>query len=80
MITGGKDLQVDPDLNLPLAENIFARAANNSSEVLRLPDLNHLFQESDTGNPAEYARIEETFSPIVMDKMVDWIKNVGEGS
>jgi pimeloyl-ACP methyl ester carboxylesterase len=79
MITGGTDLQVDPDLNLSLAENIFAAQANNDSEVLRLPNLNHLFQTCDTGSPGNYSRIEETFSPIVLEKMVDWIKNVGAG-
>ena len=76
MITGENDLQVDPDLNLTIAEKILAQRTNNDSEVVRLPGLNHLFQTCETGSPGNYAQIEETFSPIVLEKMVSWIDGV----
>jgi len=37
-------------------------------------NLNHLFQEYKTGNPAEYPTIEQTFSPLVMEDCTKWIK------
>jgi hypothetical protein len=39
---------------------------------MKLPDLNHLFQHAYTGTPAEYAAIEETFSPDALALIVDW--------
>jgi hypothetical protein len=41
--------------------------------VGQLPGLNHLFQTATTGSPAEYAEIEETISPVVLDKIATWI-------
>lgn len=35
--------------------------------------LNHLFQESKTGQISEYPEIEETMSPKVLEKISDWI-------
>jgi hypothetical protein len=35
--------------------------------------LNHLFQTAKTGSPAEYAQIEETISPVALDKIAAWI-------
>ena len=35
--------------------------------------LNHLFQHSETGQPAEYRRLEETFSPEAIEKIIKWI-------
>jgi uncharacterized protein len=39
-----------------------------------VPGLNHLFQTATTGAPAEYARIEETFAPVALDRIADWIR------
>lgn len=38
-----------------------------------MKNLNHLFQESGTGLPHEYAQIEETISPVVLDTIATWI-------
>jgi hypothetical protein len=35
--------------------------------------LNHLFQDAKTGSPAEYAQIEETISPLALEKIAGWI-------
>jgi hypothetical protein len=35
--------------------------------------LNHLFQTAKTGAPGEYAEIEETISPIALEKIASWI-------
>jgi hypothetical protein len=40
------------------------KGGNRNVTTKELPGLNHLFQECKTGLPAEYAEIEQTFSPI----------------
>ncbi len=38
-------------------------------------NLNHLFQESDNRfAESEYEKIEQTFSPIALTEISDWIK------
>jgi len=37
------------------------------------PWAESLFQTAKTGAPAEYAEIEETISPVALDKMASWI-------
>jgi uncharacterized protein len=41
--------------------------------VMRLPKLNHLFQTSETGSLSEYVKIEETFAPVALKTIGDWI-------
>jgi hypothetical protein len=41
-----------------------------------LPGLNHLFQTSTTGAISEYGKIEETISPVALQTMLDWIKEI----
>ena len=50
-----------------------ARGGNKHYEVDELPGLNHLFQTAKTGAPGEYGEIEETMSPVALDKMGGWI-------
>jgi hypothetical protein len=38
-----------------------------------LAGLNHLFQTADTASPTEYATIEETINPAVLQIVSDWI-------
>jgi dienelactone hydrolase len=75
-LDGGKDLQVPAAQNLPA---IRAALANNpDAEVEELPGLNHLFQTAKTGGIAEYAQIEQTIAPLVMDTITNWVlKHVG---
>ena len=72
-IGGERDLQVSVDQNLPVIEAALKRGGNKDCTVFRLPGLNHLFQASKTGLPAEYATIEETMSPIALDTIATWI-------
>jgi uncharacterized protein len=71
---GQKDLQVAPKVNLPLLQKAFHDSVNTHAETRELPDLNHLFQHAYTGTPAEYAAIEETFSPEALALIVNWVK------
>lgn len=73
-INGEKDLQVDPDQNLPMIAKALRSGGNNSVTTKVLPGLNHLFQHSETGKSSEYAQLEETFAPEALELMTDWIK------
>jgi hypothetical protein len=41
--------------------------------VKEFAGLNHLFQSCRTGAPSEYASIEETLDPEVLQAIGDWI-------
>ena len=77
-INGEKDLQVPHEENLREIEAALQRGGNTRYEIRAFPDLNHLFQHSETGAPSEYQAIEETWSVEVMEVIADWIlKTVG---
>jgi hypothetical protein len=73
VLNGSHDLQVPPSANLPAIEKALKKGGNKNVTVMELPGLNHLFQESKTGAPSEYADIEQTFSPLALDAMTKWI-------
>ena len=73
-INGAKDLQVDADQNLPAIEKALKKAGNEKYEIKSLPNMNHLFQISETGSPAEYGKLTETFSPIALNIISGWLK------
>jgi pimeloyl-ACP methyl ester carboxylesterase len=72
VLNGELDLQVLPDQNLPVIEKALAKNRKRVT-VHRLPGLNHLFQHAKTGSPEEYAMIEETIAPEVLEIIGDWI-------
>jgi hypothetical protein len=72
-INGEKDTQVLPKQNLPAIRAALEQAGNKHFEIDELPGLNHLFQTAKTGAPGEYASIEETISPVALEKMSTWI-------
>jgi len=74
-INGSLDKQVLPSQNLPPIRNALQESGNKHFEVDELPGLNHLFQTAKTGAPSEYAEIEETMSPVALEKMATWILN-----
>jgi uncharacterized protein len=72
-INGSLDKQVLPDQNLPAIRKALDEAGNKRVEIDELPGLNHLFQTAKTGAPTEYAEIEETMSPVALEKITSWI-------
>ena len=72
-INGEKDTQVLPKINLSGIENGLRIVNNNDVTIEELKDLNHLFQTSKTGSFSEYASNKETFSPIALSLLSDWI-------
>lgn len=79
ILNGSKDLQVDPTLNVPAIEAALRRGGNDRFRAMVLPDLNHLFQTCETGSPAEYESIQETMSPLVLEAIVDWLRDTVPG-
>ncbi|WP_127844169.1 alpha/beta hydrolase family protein [Psychroflexus aestuariivivens] len=72
-INGEKDLQVPPKENLQAIEKSLKTGGNQNITTIEYPNLNHLFQESKTGAPSEYAKIEQTIAPYVLEDISEWI-------
>lgn len=72
-VNGEKDLQVPSKENLQAIEKALKNAGNKNITIQEFKNLNHLFQECKTGLPAEYSEIEQTFSPVVMERISYWI-------
>jgi uncharacterized protein len=72
-VNGAKDTQVIAADNLKsIAEGLKA-GHNTHFDIKELPGLNHLFQTAQTGIESEYVKIEETFSPMAMATIADWV-------
>jgi pimeloyl-ACP methyl ester carboxylesterase len=72
-LNGKKDLQVPYQQNLQAIEGGLRSGGNKDFTTKTFSDLNHLFQHAETGLPAEYATIEETISPAVLELISGWI-------
>ena len=75
-LNGELDVQVDAEQNLTAIDAALEKGDNHNVTVHRLPKHNHLFQRAKTGLVNEYAVIEETLSPEVLDLIRDWIVSV----
>lgn len=73
-VNGSKDTQVTATDNLAAIRSLLP--ANSQNAVKEYAGLNHLFQHCATGQVTEYAQIEETLSPEVMQDIAEWIKDV----
>lgn len=74
-LIGSNDVQVPVEMNHPPIREALEEAGNKHYTIKELEGLNHMFQESETGNVMEYAKIEQTFSPIALDEVTRWIKS-----
>ncbi len=72
-LNGELDLQVPPAQNLPAIEKALHQGGNEDVETAVLPKLNHLFQTATTGSVSEYRTIEETMSPLALERITTWI-------
>ncbi len=73
-INGTLDLQVLAQVNLPAIEQALREGGNPDFTIKELPGLNHLFQTAQTGKIDEYARIDETLSPVALETIAAWIE------
>jgi fermentation-respiration switch protein FrsA (DUF1100 family) len=72
-LNGSKDLQVPPGIDLAAIRKALETSGNKHFVADEMEGLNHLFQTAKTGAPSEYAEIEETIAPIVLDKIGSWL-------
>lgn len=70
---GSLDTQVPAAENLAGVDAALKAAENRDYRVVELPGLNHLFQTAKTGLSTEYASIDETIAPQVLDMIASWI-------
>ena len=72
-LNGSRDIQVQPEQNLPAIAAALAEGGNPDYTVTVMPGLNHLFQSCRQCSIAEYGELEETVAPAVLKVMTDWI-------
>lgn len=72
-LNGSKDAQVPSLENLTAISNSLKKGGNENVTIKELPNLNHFFQECKTCSLSEYATIDQTFSPIALIEISDWI-------
>jgi len=72
-LNGDLDVQVPSKENLEGIRDALNAAGNRNVTIQEIPKLNHAFQECVTGMPDEYNKIDQTFSPIALAKISNWI-------
>ena len=73
-LNGTLDCQVIASQNLTAIRQLLPKSKKNL--VKEYHGLNHLFQHSTTGFPAEYGQIEETISPEVLQDIAQWLNSL----
>tara|TARA_R110002126_G_scaffold291790_1_gene458431 strand:- start:12231 stop:13631 length:1401 start_codon:yes stop_codon:yes gene_type:complete len=72
-LNGTNDTQVIAEINQKGIKDALIKGKNRDYEVMKLEGLNHFFQESKTGKMDEYSKIEQTFSPIALKEISNWV-------
>lgn len=72
-LNGTKDLQVPSKINLEAIRAGLEKGGNINVTLKEFPNMNHLFQECETGAIEEYAEIDQTISPIVLNEIALWL-------
>jgi fermentation-respiration switch protein FrsA (DUF1100 family) len=73
-INGDKDVQVIAEQNITGIVSSMQEGAAEQLTTRIFPGLNHLFQAATTGQVSEYAQIEQTIHPEVLEYVSTWIK------
>lgn len=75
-LNGEKDTQVPAVKNIRAITSALEIAGNKNVETRIYPGLNHLFQECITGLTDEYAKLEQTLAPVMLNEVGEWLKEV----
>ncbi len=73
VLFGEIDLQTPPEQNASMIEQALIESGHKDYTVKILPKMNHLFQTASVGSPKVYGIIPETFSPVALETMSEWI-------
>lgn len=76
-LNGEKDLQVAPKINLTAIKNSLEKNNAPNTTIKEMPGLNHLFQRCKKCLVAEYADLEETMAPEVLETIASWLESNG---
>ena len=71
-LTGNRDW-ITSVKTLSVIAKALAKAGNQDCTTIEFPNLNHQFRTCETGSLQEYAMVEETIAPVVLDVISDWI-------
>lgn len=74
VLSGSLDHQVPADVNVAGIVSALKTGGNAHIDSAILPSLNHGFQTATTGNEDEYAKIDETIAPIVVQRIADFVR------
>ena len=72
-INGDKDTQVFAKVNQNGIREALENSENADFTVTTLSGLNHFFQKAETGEMSEYASIETTIEPEVLEMIASWV-------
>lgn len=72
-LNGSKDSQVHAKVNQEGIRKALNKGGNKDFKIVELDNLNHFFQECETGRIDEYRKIDQTFSPIALEEISSWI-------
>jgi alpha/beta superfamily hydrolase len=72
-LNGSKDTQVDAKINQNGIRQALIKGGNKDYKIIELENLNHFFQECETGRMDEYRKIEQTFSPKALKQISSWV-------
>jgi len=70
-IFGSLDLQVSAEQNIPVIEGV-----NENITIVTIENMNHIFQEAETGVFTEYASLDPVVMPELLETMSEWILEV----
>ena len=76
ILQGTKDTQISATLNIPAIEKALQEGGNTNYTTKVYEGLNHLFQPAKTGGVDEYATIETTIDPQVLNDIVSWMDHL----
>ena len=75
-MNGSLDMVVRCDENLKAIEGALQAGGNKHFEIAPMKDLNHFFQKTTAGPIVPYEKIDETFNPVALKKVSDWINGL----
>jgi fermentation-respiration switch protein FrsA (DUF1100 family) len=73
IINGSKDVQVPPIANQTAFKANMSQQSLSKSTFYILEGTNHLFQQCQTCSLSEYATLEQTLDPVLIEKVSAWI-------
>jgi pimeloyl-ACP methyl ester carboxylesterase len=73
ILFGELDTQVVASQNLEVMKNALEQAGNKNVAIVVVTKANHLFQESQTGSPTEYATLKKEFAPEFLEVIQGWL-------